>query len=1440
MGDQELALEYRAALQSHSTHGGDGKITVTPASTFGQWWQQLRNAFQSPEIREWIKEKGINPQSITLNAVSGQISFTLMRHLDPKQVLHTVGQNDTAWAAISEPILQAGKVIAAGHGNTAFAPPTTLLDEPVPWRLIGQFYGEKTDLPKASMLARAKEITATQGFIPLDPATSAGLIKSRSVDALDNQKALLGDIFDRHQIIVELRNLAQDVEKETKDGAPLEDELNKRMVDLSADGTFQASNTGKHKQASLLQLIKDHGWDIPTDHEQLVNLAEALSYQVPKTPANGNLGGALSWPTALDQNSQAQLRADLREGKFGDVALSPFNTVLDYLLNGRAMTPEEKSNPRQLLDTLIDSPRGKALGNAIQAKFETRGIKGSANDWLLTALNLESSSVSSDGAKSPPPGEIEGYRLVSAQNIGKSASTILKELSDHLVAKGKASSPEKAAIQARLLLSSQAPEFLVKDIPAPVSIGTHSWVSFVTATARIEAKSPGATAAMTYAQIMLAGDTAPITDDERSVEYVAQDEAIKQWGVANGMSYPATEEASSKVREAFSAQILELKEAAEADIPEMPTTKDLALEQLKKVFPKMDPALFEKKCIVSKPSSQHFPGPYSILDLYIDGRALQGAPDASSYPRQLGRRFVYEITAQKVDIGSGNKPATWDSWSNQINIDDVLKTIKDLPRPLEAFEEAFPRFASAVEKTTSAQLKLLISKLPLEDRQNLELGKLTIRREIKNRRGDLPQRAVEGALLVETERNGKRMTYEINRLKGTITQRPDKTYEEHPSPNGLVRRVGKQYDVIVPVGSYSPGVADEVKSTPGAFNSFSSARTQYIVDAMITDIDLPSIKQYAQGATTFDTEVPLYKTFEKVVLNLIPFRSAIKNFIDGNVGEGIADLAFDIFGFAVGLGPAAKGAKVLAAGASTSAKVARAGKIIGRAAIGALNPVSGIDDVGRGLLNAGRKALGKTYKGFKYLRGSHKNVNLLELAKRPDIAEGSYKPINSTAESKALAQRDEKTKKWYAFDPNTKQPYGKALENFAPEEIKWFADSSFGKMVASYLAPAANNPKFREDYLSAITRAKAEDNAAYIRGMNTGKPESIYGYSTALNIDGVKRLAVAERRTPEEIGSLARRIDELDVLPERLKTAQQTAQAVDEVAYKKGYEAGDPANIPGFSKKLNTQQLAELAVAKGRSAEDTGRLIKYMEQKRINISRENFMVFSNEVTAAGGKVISLPQGYYLSQASVLSEGECAALSNVMAAAIKHGKQHNFVANIYRSMVPTLSPEEIAALRKVDPVKAGAEQLRATKITKFREQLHQLQKVLGAHFHHGMQARQVPYTTIISELASSNSSKTLLINGPQHGITAGVTVKNGSKEWFYFDPNFGIATYSTEAGMRAGLESTLNSGRSRTLLAHYGDKSSMPEYKISTFNEVELNNVTRSVPGEVSDLFMSEF
>lgn len=67
-GDRELAMRYRTALLVAAQSSTMPTINyVPPHSTFGQWWGQLRDAFQSTDVRQWIKDNRINPATITLD-----------------------------------------------------------------------------------------------------------------------------------------------------------------------------------------------------------------------------------------------------------------------------------------------------------------------------------------------------------------------------------------------------------------------------------------------------------------------------------------------------------------------------------------------------------------------------------------------------------------------------------------------------------------------------------------------------------------------------------------------------------------------------------------------------------------------------------------------------------------------------------------------------------------------------------------------------------------------------------------------------------------------------------------------------------------------------------------------------------------------------------------------------------------------------------------------------------------------------------------------------------------------------------------------------------------------------------------------------------------------------------------------------------------------------
>ncbi|WP_256732850.1 glycosyltransferase [Pseudomonas sp. P7548] len=991
-------------------------LPIPAGSVFGQWWSQLGQAFESPDVQQWIQDKGINPDSIKINPASGQIAFTVKA--ERGQPIHTLGLDDPGWAAVSGPILNAGRVIAPGGPSPAFSPPLSARSNTAPFKVMTHFY-------------------KTSPFFSVQH-------NSRSEQQLEAQQAQLADIRNRYQAAYDLRHLAGFVREGTRDQLQIAHELETRVVYVDNAGTYRPANAGDHNSVSLKQFIEDHGWKIPTTLDQLDNLVDALLAPAPKPAENGNYGGARAWPTPLDAVSEQQLRSDLQQGRLGGIDLAPFNNVLDYLLNGSPVLPEHIANPRGLIDRLIASPRGQALGQAIQAQFEARAVKGSINDWLLAALSLDL-SASTEAAPEATQLRIAGYTLLSASNAGKTAAAVMQELTAALAKAGKGLSPEQAAIQATLMLASRAPEFLVKDLPQDLVLGTHSWVSFATAVARIEASAPGATAAMTYAQLMTRASIAPVSDDEARIEFEAQSAALKDWAVANGLPYPVTHAAMTRVREAFAAQVSQLEKASHASTAKLPTARDMALEQLKKALPDVAPKHFDEKCIRVEPSNRYFPGPYSILDLYIDGRGLLNAPSSADNWGESGRDALRAITLGLVDLPGDGRPGTWVSSSSGFDIQALLPTLKQLPRLPTAFDEAFSAYSEAVKTATAAHIKNMVAKLPLADRQHFEFGEITLARETHFEWGGVlaseRDKETEGRLLIKIKRDGQVHTYQLDRLKGTITQRPDLGDFKTGEPYYKESRPFNAYKIVTPEGQYPTGLADESKGASGVPDSFGSARTAYLADAVLQDMDLPGLKKAARGQTTFDTEVPTHEKAAQFGLNLIPFRSAIVNFQNGNVAQGLGDLSWDVFGFLVGFGTAIKGAKAAATGLGALAKAGHALKIVGRAAVGALNPAGGLDDLARGVVNGTARVFKAGYRGLRYLR-TQRSVDLLALAKRPDIAEGSYKAINATAESKALATFDEATGQWYAVDPHTRQAYGKPLDNFVAEATTTGASDS--------------------------------------------------------------------------------------------------------------------------------------------------------------------------------------------------------------------------------------------------------------------------------------------------------------------------------------------------------------------------------------------------------------
>ena len=145
--------------------------------------------------------------------------------------------------------------------------------------------------------------------------------------------------------------------------------LNDYHFTVDPHGSYAArQDAGASKTPSLKQYLHDNGWNIPATREELSNLIQRLLTPSAQSPIHGNNGGALAWPIALDTDVEQQLRSDVRNGKVGGIDLGDSKSVLGYLMQGNYFSPDELKHPQKIIDRLILSPKGRALGEVYSGR----------------------------------------------------------------------------------------------------------------------------------------------------------------------------------------------------------------------------------------------------------------------------------------------------------------------------------------------------------------------------------------------------------------------------------------------------------------------------------------------------------------------------------------------------------------------------------------------------------------------------------------------------------------------------------------------------------------------------------------------------------------------------------------------------------------------------------------------------------------------------------------------------------------------------------------------------------------------------------------------------------------------------------------------------------------------------------------------------------------
>lgn len=799
--------------------------------------------------------------------------------------------------------------------------------------------------------------------------------------------------------------------------------LRSQWIQLDPDSGFQLNNESKAGQrVNLLDFIDGLGWERPTTMAEVRNMSGAVFRLYRSSPLpSGDLGGGLSWPIPLDQSTQKAIHeassSDVyRSLQHGDLPATNNGAVL--MLQRHQWSDAELKDPRTALLNMINAPAARTVGEQLRARFNGAG---SPQDWLLSMLQ-----VGANGHSVMHPNEknkLAGYDLSQRDNWGKPLSSVVKGLTDHLAQTYGRNAP----VVAYLLLSHHAPELLVKDVPASITYGSPGWVGLKAIVAKANFHTPGSAAGQTY-EALVKNDLEPVSSAERDVEALAGREALIHWAVADGAIAKRddnnyTDYEIERARTLSSERLETLKKASDAQREPLVPRKEKALQILKEhlsgKFPNVD---FEAKVLMPTEAHQYLRGPYSILDIFLEP--------------QLHTR--------------------WYSTDPAVPFADMFETFRRIP-PIDNYEKEVSDYYDALQGAMGVTVKHLMSQLPVQDREALEYGELSVYAEEKTtssreswgkylgpEKRVSEQPADSRSLLFVTKYGATKTVYEVNPQQGYIRKRTDLTGDLKPGLKGEwsgplteranpgVRRIYSRPSIreVVADGEEAQQKRRAREKAPGPVQTFTSDRTQYITDTVLSNIFKPGerevLVQKARGITTFDTEVTVFEEIQAVTRTLVPFASAIDRFQKGKVGEGLGFLAFDVLGFAVG--GIFAGAKIARLGPGLSG---RAGGILTRGAISAANPFAG----GKAIVSRGlpwwQSAWGKGTSTWRII-AANRGVDRAHQDKKDGVTVGTY--TNTGGDSiRITAQLDEITGKWYGYDRTTRSRFGIPLEGFSPD-----------------------------------------------------------------------------------------------------------------------------------------------------------------------------------------------------------------------------------------------------------------------------------------------------------------------------------------------------------------------------------------------------------------------
>ncbi|VVO10535.1 hypothetical protein PS718_03394 [Pseudomonas fluorescens] len=762
---------------------------------------------------------------------------------------------------------------------------------------------------------------------------------------------------------------------------------------------------------SVGQWLQFHRYDLPATVMKARQLIAQFSFKLPSSPPLGNYHG-LIFP---QKNSAFRLTDADREAIIGLIKETTRGamTLLQHLIPHKNFSVNAAAARRQhagiFLEQLLRSPKSLSFGTQLHARLNWHLEGGESDGARLHIMQLVVAALIIDLVPNSEKHDaiVAGFDLYDPDYVYLNPTDVVEKLEQHLL-KHTIVDVHSVQLAAHLLLSGTAPEFLINDTPAELTLGKPGWVVISQAVAAIELAAPGTSRLMNYAEIKAFAELDPTSHEQYELQEITSALPVINWAVMNNLvTYsPQKDYSHETVIEAaiYFQRYVEALHLSEKDLSTAaPDRSKLLLETLSKVL--VPGEYLEHKAFIIKYEEAVNERNWMemVASLTLGGQVIETVDRLSdrqdwsgvsvSAVRRL-RLSILDLYMSGDLIENGELTKRFRAVKNFSAPKGAFQRLKELEPAALIFDRAFNKYYEELQAGLTSLIKFAICGLPSRHRHSLTNGYVSIYtvretanpinafEETQNHRDAKKGRF--GVILC-TQSAGKTHCYELFTLRGLCRERPE--LADMLRATGTIRQnselsyTGKKSDFrkktpdhVWPLdfNAYATGAEPEndVTSTVvveklwqghlqandvGQVALFFSPALEKLADLLLTYH--PVLTREAMYASLNQPsaleQIRQHNTAVDTFLVdlIVPFKKCIEDIQSGDaprVSEGIGGCILDglaIVGLLIGLGTTV--ASIVAKTASTTAKAFSIAKATLRFAAAVVNPLDSVPDLAK-------------------------------------------------------------------------------------------------------------------------------------------------------------------------------------------------------------------------------------------------------------------------------------------------------------------------------------------------------------------------------------------------------------------------------------------------------------------------------------------------------------